>query len=73
MEPRVNEFERALARRLWEAGVLEGPLRALLAEVEGPADLSLAAAVVTRGLTSVELVERLPTWSLDRPGRSDPR
>ena len=58
MEPQVNEFERALARRLWEAGVPEGPLQALLAEVEGRADLSLAAAVVTRGLASVELVER---------------
>lgn len=52
-----EDLDRALARSLWESGVPEGPLQSLLAEVEGRADLSLAAAVVTRGLAPVDLVE----------------
>lgn len=52
------EFERALARRLWEAGVPQGPLQDLLAEVERRPDLSLAPTVIARGLASAELVER---------------
>jgi serine/threonine protein kinase len=72
VEPRID-FERALARSLWEAGVPEAPLQALLAQVESRADLSLAAAVVSRGLAPADLVERsLRSLGAPRPITADP-